>query len=162
MLPRFPWCEQSIVVLRSPISSEATHQVHSVHRGWCSQISSVCFNKRTIHKYPVCASPSATPTSAPFTDLHFDFYKCTVHWSPLRLLQVHRSLISTATSTSALFTNPHCCVSTVAPSCSESPFINYYSVWLCDPTMKWLSWYLLTINNLATDVNTLVEYLSAI
>ena len=100
-------------VWHSPISSDSSHQVHSVHQVWRSQISSVCFMKR-------------------------DFHKCSVHWSPLRLLQMHRSLISTATSTSAPFTNLHCCVATVAPSCSESPFISYYFVWLCYPTFKWL------------------------
>ena len=79
-----------------------------------------------------------TSTSALFTNLHCDFYKCAVHKSPLRLLQVHRSLISTATSTSAPFINLHCCLATVAPCCNESSFISDYSVWLCYPTIKWL------------------------
>ena len=57
-------------VHHSLFSSEATHQVHPVHQVWRSQISSVFFIK--------C-----------------DFYKCTIHWSLLRLLPVHRSPIPT-------------------------------------------------------------------
>ena len=82
-----------------PICREAPHHVHQVYQVWHSQICSVCFIK--------C-----------------DFYKSTIHWSPLRLLQVHLK-------------NLHGCVAAVAPCCSESPFISYYSVWLCYTTFKW-------------------------
>ena len=86
--------------------------------------------------------------SAPFTDLHCNFYKCTIHWSPLQLLQVHRSPISTVD----LLQLHH-------------PVVNLHllATILCDYATRWLSdsVIMLPINNLATDVNTLVEYLSA-
>ena len=113
-------------VWHSTISSEDTHQVHQV---------------RTNLQWGISPSSPSSP-SVTFTNM-----QCVLH--QMRLLQVHRSLISTATSTSALFTNLHCTTSTrVAPFSTvellqlHHPAVNlhlfrYYFVWLCYPTIKW-------------------------
>ena len=102
--------------------------------------------------------PSA---SAPFTDIQCMPHQvlCSLI-STVRLLQVHRSLISTVCllqlcrtpiSTVRLYkctihqspvlslykgcTNLHCCIATVAPFYSESPFISYH---LCDHATRQL------------------------
>ena len=103
-------------VHRSVISSEASHQVHPVM--WRSQIYSVCFIK--------C-----------------DFYKFTIHWSLLRLLQVHHSRISTATSTSAPITNLHCnfyqCSVHQSPllRCYSCTILQWISIYYCAPQANW-------------------------
>ena len=105
--------------------------------------------------------------------------------NPLQLLQVHRSLISTVTSTNAPFTNLHCdfykCtvhksplqllqvhrspIYTVALLQPHHPAVNLHllATILCDYATRRLSVYviMLPINNDATNVNMLVKYLSA-
>ena len=93
-----------------------------------------------------------SPSSPSSPSVTFTNLQCMLHQVQLlqvQLLQVHHSLISTVTSTSAPFTksplynfyngctNLHSCVATVAPSCSESPFVSHYIVWLCYLTIKW-------------------------
>ena len=147
--------------------------VQSNKASWCYICQSPLrqFTKLTqFTKYDVLKSPLKQFTK--FTQ----FKKCEVPKSPvirqssisnlqssisnLQSPVVCRSLIPTVTLQVHYSLNLHCCIATVAPSCSESPFFNYYSVRLCSPTLS-VRVIMLPINDLATDVNTLAKYLSS-
>ena len=122
------------------------------------------FTKCDVHKSPVCASSSApftnlqwgtSPSSPSSPSVMFTNLQCVLH--QVWLLQVHYSLISTVTSTSTPFTDLHC--DFYKCTVHQSPLnLHLLATILCGYATRRLSdsVIMLPINNLSTDVNTLV------
>ena len=106
----------SFVVLRWNLQwgSATSHPVHQVWRSPFSVTSEIVLQVHPIHQ--VSRSPitdSTVSNRVMYSNLHCESYQCNDWWSPLY-------------------------VATVAPFCSESPFISYHSVivlpdlWSCN------------------------------